>query len=425
MKQQAWGLTDLGRVRQSNEDTFVCDPELGIYLVCDGMGGHAAGEVASRIAADTVMKVLKTHIGILNTYAKSPSFANRMAAVALVRESIETCCNAVYQEALADPEKKGMATTIVAVVLCGFNAIIAHVGDSRAYLIRKNQAHQLTDDHSLVTEQMARGIITPDEAAKSKMKSVTTRCIGHQECVEVDTLQIEVAPGDVILLGSDGLTDYFPTREIGDFMAKTTVDGLAKLLIDQANVRGGRDNITAIVVSVDPGQTGPLGDPIKKLDVLRRISLFKQMDYRDLLRILSAATLRTCAAGEYVVREGDATGGLFINISGTIEISKNGRKLASIPPGQFVGEMSLMDNSPRSADIIAVEPTRLMVLDRDDVGALMRQNPFLAIRLLTAICKVLNQRLRTTSDELVQFKALPSDNNNATGMGEFKTTDGV
>jgi protein phosphatase len=249
MQVTAFGLTHVGRQRQHNEDSYLVADEPGLFLVADGMGGHAAGEIASRIAVDSISEFIlhtKEDDGTWphaydEHYKRS---TNRlMAAVRLANTR-------VLEAMRKDARLRGMGTTVVACLADEDVMSFAHVGDSRAYLIRSGELSRITNDHSWVFEQVQAGMLTEAEAEKHPLRNVITRALGGALSVTPDASEVETRSGDVYLLCSDGLTGMVPETEIRDIVDKN-VDDLERacqVLIDTANERGGLDNVTAILV---------------------------------------------------------------------------------------------------------------------------------------------------------------------------------
>lgn len=245
---RSYGATHVGRRRQHNEDAYLADDELGLWVVADGMGGHAAGEVASREACDAIYGVIKQgKPKILERAAWDE--ATQAAAFRLLEGAIQAATYIIYSMAELDLGKTGMGTTISAMMSIADHVIMAQVGDSRIYRVRDQFAEQLTEDHTLVAWQVKQGIITEAEARTSKQRNVITRAVGNRDYVQVDTLCVKCSLGDGFLLCSDGLHGYLETDELPEIVAlggQRVVEGF----IDLANERGGRDNITAILVEV-------------------------------------------------------------------------------------------------------------------------------------------------------------------------------
>jgi serine/threonine protein phosphatase PrpC len=241
------GATDVGQKRQVNEDSFLCDDELGLWVVADGMGGHAAGEVASREAVDTIHGMVKRDKPRLDL-SNSSEEALRIGA-RLLEGAVQAATYLVYGMAELDSNKAGMGTTISAMMSLGSHAVTAQVGDSRIYRLRNSIAEQLTEDHTLINWQIKQGLITEEEARLSRHRNVITRAVGNREYVQVDTAVVPVNAGDQYLLCSDGLYSYLRAEEISSVAnsgGQSSVDRFIKL----ANRRGGRDNITAVLVEI-------------------------------------------------------------------------------------------------------------------------------------------------------------------------------
>jgi len=250
LRRTGYGLTDLGRKRTSNEDAFFVDDELGLYIVADGMGGHAAGEVASHEAVDALYGMVKTGIGRLTELVDPVSEADSRAACRLMESAVQAATYFVYSIAEIDRDKSGMGTTISALLVLGDYAITAQVGDSRIYRVEAGHVEQLTEDHTLIAWQLKQGLITPQEAARSPHKNVITRAVGNREYVQVDTRRVPLAPGVRFLLCSDGLHGYLKDEDIPAIVDMGGTPCVTRF-VQLANERGGKDNITAVLVEID------------------------------------------------------------------------------------------------------------------------------------------------------------------------------
>ena len=240
--------TDVGLKREHNEDSFLVNEDLGLYVVCDGMGGHAGGETASRLAVQTVEReLLSARLRDDDPFAAAAPLEQTPLAGAL-REAIEGACAAVFRTSRANPELAGMGTTCISLLLHGAQALLGHVGDSRAYLVRDGEVHQLSEDHSLVNEQVRAGLLTEEEAKHSRLKNIITRSVGFEEDVLVDLLGVQTQPGDRFLLCSDGLSNLVENEEIRDVLLQHPLDEVPQVLIQLGNERGGDDNLTVIAL---------------------------------------------------------------------------------------------------------------------------------------------------------------------------------
>lgn len=242
--------TDNGRIRPTNEDSYHVSREKKLFVLSDGMGGAAKGEVASAMAVDVVSACFEQDAqGSMSLESESTSeFSDETN---LLIRAIRLANRKIHEEGTRDPAARGMGATIVAARISGSGLSLAHVGDSRAYLFRAHTLQQLTSDHSLVAEQIRQGLMTHQQAAVSELQSVLTRALGMEESVEVDADEMELFPGDSLLLCSDGLTRMVPDDEITGILSQVPdVQTAAERLVRRANECGGHDNITVVVVRV-------------------------------------------------------------------------------------------------------------------------------------------------------------------------------
>lgn len=235
------GRTDVGIIRSGNEDSYLMVPDRGIFVVADGMGGHAAGEVASEMAVRFVARELGSLKGL-----SDDQVADRM------RLAIRAANGAIFQRTLTEHDKRGMGTTVTSLVLYETRFLIGQVGDSRAYLFREGKLIQLTKDHSYVQEQVDAGYLTPEQARSHPYSNVITRCVGANSDVVPDIYLGTAKPNDMFLLASDGLTGMLEDQRLGEMLSSSRMpQDQVDELITEANRHGGLDNITAIVVRVD------------------------------------------------------------------------------------------------------------------------------------------------------------------------------
>lgn len=256
MKIVSCGITDIGRKRQRNEDSYLVNDKIGLYIVADGMGGHAGGEFASKIAVSTVEEIIRGEDRVKSNVPADSYLDSTVSATTesveqdRLKDAINRAGNMIVRRAFEDPELKGMGTTSTVMFISEDKAYIAHVGDSRAYCVRDNEIIQITEDHSLVHEQLKSGLITEEEAKTHQLKNIITRSVGVQEDVEVDTIVWKIQPGDAYLLCSDGLSNMMNDDEMQEIISKSDVEQGARDLVDLANSRGGEDNITLILLKV-------------------------------------------------------------------------------------------------------------------------------------------------------------------------------
>jgi protein phosphatase len=248
----ARGVTDVGRRRDHNEDALLVDPALGLYIVADGMGGHAGGGTASRLAVETIQRTLKAARD-RDPHRFAPAANLEESALPdLLREAVEEACHVIFRTAQGDPDLAGMGTTVTAVAVDGRAAFVAHVGDSRCYLLREGRIYQVSEDHSLVNEQLKAGAISADEAKHSRFKNIITRSVGFEHDVVVDLMGFELEEGDALVICCDGLSNLVEDPDILKIVEESPLDESPARLVALANDRGGDDNITVIVLRALP-----------------------------------------------------------------------------------------------------------------------------------------------------------------------------
>jgi len=398
-----WPLTDVGRVRDANEDSFIVDEKLNLFVVCDGMGGHAAGEVASNVAVHSFRNTIHEGREQIQKFEQGIENVGRDEILRLMELGVQNACSSVYAEAQKDSAKRGMGTTLIALLIIGTRGFIAYVGDSRIYLVRGDSVHQITEDHSLINELLKRGRMSPEQIAGLNMKNAVTRAVGVYESVEPDTLDFDVLAGDRYLLASDGLTDYAEEPDILRMYNEVPEEQLSQAFIDFANNSGGKDNITALTVKVPDTSSGldKLASEVNlKLETLHKMPLFRHLTYQELVRVMNLTDVRTYTAEERVIEEGEDGDEMFIVLTGSVRVHSGDASLVELGPGQHFGEMALVDRAPRSASVSSAGEAKLMTMKRKEFFDIVRKDHDVAVKLLWAFLGVLTERLRTTSADL-------------------------
>jgi protein phosphatase len=246
----ARGLTDVGRRRDHNEDAFLVDEALGLFIVADGMGGHAGGGTASRLAVETIRSAI-AHAKEHEPERVAEGGADDPRVPDLLEQAVEEACAVIYRTAQAEPELAGMGTTVTAALFDRRTAFVAHVGDSRCYLLREGRIYQVSEDHSLVNEQLKAGAISADEAKHSRFRNIITRSVGFEQQVQVDLMGLELEAGDAVVICCDGLSNLVDDPEILHIVEESPLDLAPARLVALANDRGGDDNITVIVIKIE------------------------------------------------------------------------------------------------------------------------------------------------------------------------------
>ena len=236
MRRQSWGITDKGLKREGNQDSFIIEDRVGLFIVADGVGGHFGGEVASALAVETVREVV--------SHPKANDFRPRD----VLAQAYEEASHRIYDRATQEPRLNGMGTTMVLSYVRDNRIYIANVGDSRCYLYRKPYLWQITEDHSLINEQIRLGMMSEEQARKMIGKNVITRSVGFERDVFPDLLEREIFSGDTFIFCSDGLSGMVPDSEICNIMNTNPIEKTTPMLIQRALDHGGEDNVTVVVV---------------------------------------------------------------------------------------------------------------------------------------------------------------------------------
>jgi len=410
--------TDVGRQRTHNEDNFLIDKKLRLFMVADGMGGHAAGEVASSIAVHEIRDAVYENRDLIERYRVDDPAVQPLEILQVLEHAIQAACSTVYNRAQAEPDKRGMGTTASVLLIAGapdhLRGFIAHVGDSRVYLARQGQSHLLTEDHSLMNELVRRGKLKRDQIDNSpykQFKNAVTRAVGVYASVEVDTFDFDILPGDQLLLCSDGLYAYFEDDKLPGLLTAGDVKDAPRKLIDLANDGGGHDNITGVVIRIgevapaaDAGTRSPSGDVSLKLEVLKGMQMFRYLSYRELVRVMNIAESVEIQPDAEIFHEGQPGDAMYVVMTGAVRLTKADATIAELGKGQHFGEMSLVDRSQRSLTATATAAPgalcRLAMVKRKDFYDIIRKEPELAVKLLWSFVQVLGTRLRKTTSDL-------------------------
>ena len=404
--------TDVGRQRNHNEDNFLIDKKLRLFLVADGMGGHAAGEVASSIAVHEIRDAINNNRDLIDRYRVDHPGVQTYEILQVLEHAVQAACGAVHQRAQAEPDKRGMGTTATVLLIAGageqLRGFIAHVGDSRVYLARQHQCHVLTEDHSLMNELVRRGKLNREQIESSpykQYKNAVTRAVGVYSSVEVDTFDFDILPGDRFLICSDGMYAYIDEAELPTQLADGDVKEVPKKLVDVANKGGGHDNITAVVIRISE-TSGEAATPHAteislKLEVLKGMQMFRYLSYKELVRVAAIAEVIELAGAQNIFEAGQPGETMYVVTAGTVRLMLADKVVAELGRGQHFGEMALVERSTRSLTAVAAaDGTRLVVLHRKDFYDMIKREPGSAVKMLWAFVQVLGQRLRKTTADL-------------------------
>lgn len=416
MQIQAFAQSDVGRVRSHNEDSFRIEPELGLYLVCDGMGGHAAGEVASDTAASALLRHVTEHSALIRQFDGTQGATQALAQ--MMNQALIAASKAVFEVAAGDRGKHGMGTTCIALLVTQGKGFMANVGDSRLYLVRDERLYQLSSDHNFFNEAVAQGMLTPEQAAASPHAHVLTRAVGTQPTVCPDLLVFDVLPGDTFLLCSDGLHEYTSdAEELRSMLSIPHLKDIPAHLVRRALEGGGHDNITAIVVraheSTQAGQSRR-DSIVRGLEAVRDIELFRELSMAEVVRVYGLLSAIEVPRGTAIIREGESSEHLYVIVQGTVRVEREGEKVATLGAGTHFGEMALLNQKPRSATVIAEERSTLLRLERQDFHDLIAHEPTIASKFLWKFAQALSLRL----DDAYLVRDLRTGRRTI-GVGEF------
>jgi serine/threonine protein phosphatase PrpC len=397
MKLAVFGQTDVGKSRSHNEDFLLKDHELGLYAVCDGMGGHAAGEVASETAAQSLDEYVRAHKATIDAYDGTEETVEDVRA--LLRNAIEHANTRVREVAQSDKGKPGMGTTCVSMIVLGGKAVMGHVGDSRLFMFRDGKVYQLSEDHTYVNDAIRHGLMTREQALASPFAHAVTRGVGMSDTIAVDTLVFDVLPGDNFLLCSDGMYEYFENnQEVAKFLSEDSAEELPGRLVGMANDRGGKDNITALLVRAEDDAEDGLSVRRKtqvstNMRTLRFISLVQELTSSELVRVLNAFNDARFDAGQNIIEEGDTSEHLYVIVEGECSVMRHGEHMALLQAGSHFGEMALLNRRPRTATVRAKTDVRLLALSRHDFNSVIRQDSTIAAKFLWKLAQSLSLRL--------------------------------
>ncbi len=392
--------TDVGLARQFNEDCYLVDEDLGLYVIADGMGGSAGGEIDSRMACDEIHRHVGENFEVVKQFAAGHAEATKKLVSDMLVNAVQHACAAIFSRARDERELTGMGTTAVVILVAGEQMFVAHVGDSRLYLLRESEFHQFTRDHSLVEELKKLGKIATKTEVKAKYRNAITRAVGIYESVQVDTLEISPIPGDRFILTTDGMHGTASQEDFIRLLQDIPSAEAADNLIRHANSRGGKDNITAILLDVLETEPKSAELTQRKINTLKGVPLFKFLSFDELLRVISLIEEKSFDTGQVVFEEGDEGSALFVLLKGEVEVSKKEVAIATLGEGDHFGELSLIDRSARSATVTALEPCLCLVMSRQCFYEVIREYSALSVKMLWCLARVCSVRLRETTDEL-------------------------
>lgn len=405
----AWIKSDVGRVRTNNEDNSLADTANRLFVVADGMGGHEHGDLASGTAVESLRNYLHNAMTGLKSYAIDPSEERSRWVEQVVLGALQAANADVYNLALQKGVQENMGTTLsLLLVLSSSRAIIGHVGDSRIYRVRNKEVQQLTEDQTLLQQQLRTGAVRPEDAAKVPFGGTLLQAIGYRGEVNPDVFWIDIQPGDQFLLCSDGLSNYLIDDEIVTVFSKARGEQIVPRLIDCANARGGRDNITAVVVEVeDPNDNMGTTQLDLSSDILSQCPLFHGFEMSEIMRLLPLGQLRAFISDETLQAESAESQGLFMILAGRVGLYRRNTWLMTVGPGGHFGDFGLFDKRCAAETATCEEEVRAILFPHDALRSFTQDNPDLGVKLLYNLGEAHVRRLRNHEGRLVQLLGQP------------------
>jgi serine/threonine protein phosphatase PrpC len=387
-----------------NEDRIFVPNEQNFVLVCDGLSVKSGGEQVAEILGTTLLgEIQKNGIGLKESLNQS-SKEIREALEKIFDISLQAASKKIFEHFSKSKELAGICTGCDGILQVGNYALAAHVGVGRVYLIRKGEAHLLTEDHTQLAYLRRIGklaSVSPQDQQTYSRR--VTRAGGFQEEVKVDYLLVELEAGDRLCALTDGVWQVFGDGTTASILTEQKpIEEILSALHAGLSETGAEDNYST-------ASWEPKWEPLKeassgadqKLKMLGKIPVFQYLSYQELVKVISFGELSKFPAGTFVCQEGDKGGEMMLILSGSTSVKKNGKELGRLEKGDVFGEMSMIDAAPRSATIVAVQATNVFAFPRADLFALFRENSQLAVKFLWGVSLKMNKRLREASNKLV------------------------
>ncbi len=406
--------TDPGLVRTRNEDEIFANDALGVYVVADGVGGEAAGELAARLTIAAFEAAAADLSRRVRVAERSGLDSDRRAVFDGLAAVLEQANREIFEQARDDDALRGMMSTVTAALVSNAAVYIAHVGDSRMYLVRDGQMDQLTVDHTLAEELVRAGRVTRDQLTTFRFRNVLSRALGERPTVAGDLLYVDLRDRDELLLCSDGLTDVVAELDILRALVAQPDPAArrAQALVQLANDHGGADNIAVIVVRIavlrEPTTTVsalPATDHTTKLDLLGGLDFCQHLSSEERMKVVRYVHEVDVAPGDFVVRQGDASQDFYLVVEGQLEVRVDGQRVHELGVGASFGEIALVSGGPRSASVVASKASRLFRISRDGFYDLGQKDQATAVKMLWSIAQSLALRVMELSQDLVEARA--------------------
>lgn len=392
-------LTHPGLRRENNEDSLLCLPEQGLFVVADGVGGRAAGEVASALCVEVLAEHAARLAAAVSGWSRRRDWQSRDGVLRALEAACLEASARVYEEG-ERTHRRGMTTTLVVALVGGGSAFFAHVGDSRIYLLRDGLIRQLTEDHSVVNEMIRNGAMSAHDALRSQYRNVITKAVGIKPNEKPDLLSAEILPGDRLLLCSDGLSDPVDADEIEEIACQNDVQTCGQQLIEAALRAGGPDNVSVIVV--EPEATPQTEAARARAQIMQDLFLFRDMPFHTRLRVSRICEELFFSPGTVLVREGDAGDSMFVIVQGSAVVTSGELRLARLGAGEHFGELGLLESRPRTATVAGESWGSAIVIRRSQLVEFCEREPALGNAILWRLLATLGERLQAANSLAVR-----------------------
>jgi PPM family protein phosphatase len=399
MNIESFAKTHTGKVRKKNEDCLLVDKDLKLYVVCDGMGGHSAGEVASQMTTEEVLKSIQNIKSLLVQAEKKCPNSLREEVAQVITDSINSVSQKIQNYAREHKLEKGMGTTIVMALKLNNSFLVSHVGDSRAYLLRGGEIHQITEDHTFGNFLIQQGKVTEEQVSKLPHAEYLAQAVGAMEVVVPDHTVIEVEDGDQLILCSDGLTKYADEKKITKLFLGKKGEERIEEAVSFVLESGAADNVSIINLQVSDNSDDSHIHAEEKLEQLKKLTVFKNLNYRELNHVLGISEVVTFEKEHEILRQGELGEELFIILEGKVRVVVGGKQVNELGKGICFGEVSLIDKMPRSATVQAISSIKALSIQRKDFFRLIKKEHYLGLKLLFNLAKRLGSILRLQEEE--------------------------
>lgn len=404
----AAGLSDVGRVRQNNEDAYLSDPDLGLFAIADGMGGHQGGEVAAQMAIDGLRAAFAAASEC--AYLSEPSVSNRQKVLTFLAKTIDDINDAIHTRGRASPELRGMGCTLDVVLIRDRGLFLAHVGDSRIYGLLGGTLYQFTEDHTYGQALLSSGALSAEEVSVHPNRSLLARALGIYPKVQTDTIYLDIAPDDSFLLCSDGVHGTVDKATLEQLLATKNPAQAARTIINAALAAGGPDNATAVVLRVESCQKEQsirVGSH-ETLQAMARASLFAGFSENELRRVQKIAIGYIAEPGEVLVQAGELCSDVCLLIDGALSAWNDQDRVAVLGPSDPYGELSLYP-APALVTIRADARSRVLVFPLSEVASLLNSDSTLAAKLAMNALKRVWQRFLQLAQVSVRLRAAAAE----------------